>query len=166
MAEKLFNLEISTFKELVAIDEENKKLGNIYETYKEFKQELREWSTMFWAKLESETVRAGAEKYDKQRKKLARQYEDNMVFKKLATKIIEFKESIPLIMQLKSGSITTRHWDKLMAETGTKLDGNVKTLTLEQVFALNLQNYPEKVAEIVNEANQEHKNEEELQKID
>jgi len=25
-----------------------------------------------------------------------------------------------------------------MAETGTKLEGNIKSLTLEQVFALNL----------------------------
>lgn len=46
------------------------------------------------------------------------------------------------------------------------MEGNIKTLTLEQVFALNLQNYPEKVGEIVNEANQEHKNEEEIQKIE
>jgi hypothetical protein len=29
-----------------------------------------------------------------------------------------------------------------MAETGTKLEGNIKSLTLEQVFALNLQNFP------------------------
>jgi len=40
-----------------------------------------------------------------------------------------------------------------MKETGMKMEGNIKTLTLEQVFALNLQNYPEKVGEIVNEAN-------------
>lgn len=32
---------------------------------------------------------------------------------------------------LKSGSITDRHWNKLMKETGTKLEGNIKTLTLD-----------------------------------
>lgn len=53
-----------------------------------------------------------------------------------------------------------------MLETGTKLEVSIKSLTLEQVFALNLQSFPEKVSEIVNEANQEHKNEEELSKID
>lgn len=30
MAQKLFNLEISTFKELVSIDEENKRLSIFY----------------------------------------------------------------------------------------------------------------------------------------
>jgi dynein heavy chain, axonemal len=166
MAQKLFNLEISTFKELVSIDEENKKLSVLYGLYREFKQDVKEWSVMLWAKLDSEVLRTGAEGYDKKRKKMGKEHEENIIFKKLATRIIEFKESIPLIIQLKSGSITTRHWDKLMAETGTKLEGNIKSLTLEQVFALNLQNFPEKVSEIVNEANQEHKNEEELSKID
>jgi dynein heavy chain len=37
LAEKLFNLEISTFKELVAIDEENKLLSTLYDVYRDFK---------------------------------------------------------------------------------------------------------------------------------
>jgi dynein heavy chain len=37
LAEKLFNLPISTFKELVAIEEENKKLSEIYSIYNDFK---------------------------------------------------------------------------------------------------------------------------------
>lgn len=53
-----------------------------------------------------------------------------------------------------------------MKETGTKLEGNIKTLTLDQVFALNLQDHESKVQEIVQEADQEHKNEEEIQKIE
>jgi len=45
LAEKLFNLEISTFKELVAIDEENKTLSTLYDVYKDFKADQKEWST-------------------------------------------------------------------------------------------------------------------------
>jgi dynein heavy chain len=37
LAEKLFNLEILTFKELVAIDEENKLLSTLYDVYRDFK---------------------------------------------------------------------------------------------------------------------------------
>lgn len=100
------------------------------------------------------------------RKKLSQKYTKNPIFEKLSAKIIAFRESIPLITQLKSGSITDRHWEKLMKETGKKFEVSIKTMTLEQVFALNLQTCPDKVAEICNEANQEHKNEEELNKID
>ena len=37
LSEKLFNLEISSFKELVNIEEENKKLKELYDEYSEFK---------------------------------------------------------------------------------------------------------------------------------
>jgi len=37
LSEKLFNLEISTFKELVNIEEENKTLKELYDKYSLFK---------------------------------------------------------------------------------------------------------------------------------
>jgi len=37
LAEKLFNLEISTFPELVAIESENRKLKRLYDEYREIK---------------------------------------------------------------------------------------------------------------------------------
>jgi len=40
-----------------------------------------------------------------------------------------------------------------MKQTGVKIEGNIKSMTLEKVFNLNLQNYPEKVGEIVTAAN-------------
>lgn len=46
------------------------------------------------------------------------------------------------------------------------MDFNIKTITLEQVFALQLQNFPEKVDDIVTEAMNEAQNEEELNKIE
>lgn len=79
MAQKLFNLKISIFKELVAIDEENKKLSVMYNLYKDFKQEVKEWSTMLWAKLDAETLKTGAEAYDKKRKKLVKENGDNVI---------------------------------------------------------------------------------------
>lgn len=72
LAEKLFNLPISTFKELVSVEEENKKLGVIYDIYKDFKNRVGDWSNILWAKLDAENLRVGAEEFDKKRKKLAR----------------------------------------------------------------------------------------------
>jgi dynein heavy chain len=53
-----------------------------------------------------------------------------------------------------------------MRETNVKFETSIKSMTLEQVFALNLQRFPDKVNEVCTEANQEHKNEEEISKID
>jgi len=67
--------------------------------YKDFKTRVGDWSNILWAKLDAENLRVGSEEFDKKRKKLSRvgDNEDNVVFEKLGRKIIEFKESIPLI---------------------------------------------------------------------
>ena len=167
LAEKLFNLDISNFPELVHIEEENKQLQPLYDLYKEVKTTMKDFSLTLWVKLDSEQLQKTGDKFASTlKKKLAPKYQKNPVYEKLFSKITAFRESIPLIAQLKSGSITDRHWEKLMRETGKKFEASIKTMTLEQVFALNLQTVPDKVAEICNEANQEHKNEEELNKID
>ena len=101
---------------------------------------------------------------------MGHEYSENLTFaptfKKISDKIQEFIESVPLIEKLKAGSITDRHWEKLIKETGKSFEINLKTITLEQVFALELQNYSDKVDEIVTEANNEAKNELELNKIE
>lgn len=166
LAEKQLNLDISVFQELVFIDEENKKLQKLYDCYREIKQCITDWSGMIWSKLDSDILKEGADSFEKKRKKLANDYAENSTYLKLANKITGFRDSIPLIQKLKIGSITERHWEKLMRETGRKMDFNMKTITLEQVFALQLQNCPEKVDEIVTEAMNEAQNEEELNKIE
>jgi len=166
LAERLFELPISQFDELVAIEKENKRLDNLYKIYKDFKNHVSEWSSMLWNKLDADQLTAGADKFDKTRKRLQNEYNDHPVFQKLAAKITAFKDSVPLIQKLRAGSVSGVHWDKLMRETGIKLEVNFKTMTLDQVFALNLQNFPEKVDEIVTEANNEAKNELEISKIE
>lgn len=166
LAEKLFNLPISTFPELVSIEQENKKMQVLYSHYSEIKGSFADWSSMLWSKLDSEVLKVGADKFDKLRKKLANEYNGHPTYEKLSLMIKEFKDSIPLIQQLKYSQISERHWEKLMKNTGTNFDLNVKSLTLENVFKLNLQNYPDMVTEICTEASNEAKNEEEISKIE
>jgi dynein heavy chain len=53
---------------------------------------------MLWAKLDAEMLKAGADSYDKKRKKLNKEHGDNIICQKLSTRILEFKDSIPLII--------------------------------------------------------------------
>ena len=161
MAEKLFNLDISNFPELVSIEEESKVLQPLYDLYREVKNTIKDFAGTLWSKLDSDQLeKAGLRFAQTLKKKFAQKYVKNPVYNKLFERIEEFRKSTPLIIQLKSGSITDRHWEKLIKETGKKIEVSTKTMTLEQVFALQLHNFAEKVGEICNEANQEHKNEE------
>ena len=79
--------------------------------YKEVKVTMKDFSLTLWVKLDSEQLQKTGDKFASTlKKKLAQKYQKNPVFEKLSAKISAFRESIPLIAQLKSGSITDRHW--------------------------------------------------------
>lgn len=66
---------------------------------------------MLWNKLDAEQLQKSFEKlFIEIRRKLAVKYGDNGVYKQLYERILAFKNSIPLIILLKNGSITDRHW--------------------------------------------------------
>lgn len=51
--------------------------------------------------------------------------------------------------------LTYRHWQKLMKLTGKDFDMNPDTFTLENLFAMDLHNYAEKISDIVASASKE-----------
>lgn len=170
MAEKLFNLPISKFPELVAMEELNKKYDQIYNIYREYMETIREFSLMSWNKLDAQQLITSADKYGSMVRKLGNKLTgaDQMFpFTKLKDQISGFKESLPLIEQLKNPAIQERHWKRIMEETG-KATGeiNLKTMTLGKVFELELQHHEDKVTEICIEAGEEARNEENIQLIE
>lgn len=140
MAEKLFNLSISSFPQLVEIDEQNKSLQPLYDLFKELQNIIKDYSSTLWMKLDADQLQKAITKlFNHMARKLSQKYSnDHPVYRKLYERISSFKNSIPLIIQLKNGSITDRHWEKLMGLTGKKFDVSIKTMTLSQVFEMKL----------------------------
>jgi dynein heavy chain len=64
--------------------------------------------------------------------------------------------------------VEERHWRRILEETGKDTGEvfNLKTMTLSKVFEMELQNYEEKVLEIIVEAKEEMKNEQNLKTIE
>ena len=82
------------------------------------------------------------------------------------SRLTNFKESLPLVVSLKNDAMKTRHWQNLMDVTKVPFDVTLKTLTLGNIFSMELHNFITSVEEIINEAIQEGKIENELAKID
>lgn len=53
LAEKLFNLPISKYPELIQMEESNKRYDQIYNIYKEHKSQINDFSGMSWSKLDA-----------------------------------------------------------------------------------------------------------------
>ncbi|TPX54389.1 hypothetical protein PhCBS80983_g05954 [Powellomyces hirtus] len=148
-AEKLFNLVITSYPELHELEVEVKELDKIYELYVEVKEAISSWSTTLWANLDIGILNKGMETFSTRLKKLPKELKQLAPYNVVAEKIITFKDSIPLFVDLKNEALRERHWKKLMEITGKAFDMNPDTFTLEKLFAMNLHEHSEAIQEIV-----------------
>ncbi|GMH67856.1 hypothetical protein TrLO_g3024 [Triparma laevis f. longispina] len=165
-AENLFNIPVTGYPALNELEVEMEKLSLIYALYSEFKEFREIQSTTLWAELDVEVLQNGIGELEKKCRKFNKVGKETATFKAVEDTVVQFKESIPLIVLLKNDAMKMRHWEKLMEVTGVKFEMNPKTLTLENIFAMELHHFQTAVEECVNEAVQENKIEISLKEIE
>lgn len=171
LSESLFGLPISQFDELIKMENANTQYTLIYEIFRNHQEKRNEWAVIQWTRLEYDLLDQGAKEFVSQVKKLQRSKPEVVKmppFVKLQEAIKGFQESLPLIQALSDPAVVERHWKRIIEETGKddSIEINMKTLTLQKVFELELQNHEENIKEICKEAKEEKKNDEIINKID
>ncbi|XP_076453104.1 dynein axonemal heavy chain 10-like [Babylonia areolata] len=154
-AEKLFELPITMYPELLKVQKEMKGLEQIYEIYIEQKSAREQWSETLWANLNIQLLQDGIEGFLKQLRKLPKDVRQMAAGRSLDEKMKEFRDSLPLFVDLKHEALRERHWKELMTKTGQKFDMNPETFTLANIFAMELHRYQETISEIVTCASKE-----------
>ncbi|KAH8092928.1 dynein light chain binding protein [Aureococcus anophagefferens] len=160
-AENLFDLEITPYPVLATMSEELRRLSLIYKLYeararaprpstaraaeplarpRDFMEFRTTMSESLWGELDINALKGGVETAEKQMRKLPGDLKENSKFKAVETVIANFKESLPVIVNLKNEAMKDRHWNKLTEVTGVPID-NVKSITLAKIFAMELQNF-------------------------
>ncbi|KAG9487629.1 hypothetical protein GDO78_007442 [Eleutherodactylus coqui] len=148
-AEKLFDLPITLYPELLQVQKEMKGLRQIYDIYSAQKLAKEEWSQTLWANLNVQILQDGIDKFLKTFRKLPKEIRSLPVAFYLESKMKEFKDSIPLLLDLKNEALRDRHWKDLMTKTGTSFEMNPDTFTLENMFAMELHKYGDVISNIV-----------------
>ncbi|KAI5616269.1 dynein heavy chain 10, axonemal [Silurus asotus] len=151
-AEKLFDLSITMYPELLKIQQEMKGLREIYKIYMEQKAAKVEWSQTLWVNLNIQLLQDGVEGFIKNLRKLPKNTRSLPVAFFLDSHLKEFKESVPLLLDLKNEALRERHWNELMEQTGTSFEMNPDTFTLENMFAMELHKYSSVIGDIVTAA--------------
>ncbi|KAG2470484.1 DYH10 protein, partial [Polypterus senegalus] len=151
-AEKLFDLPITMYPDLMQVQKEMRGLRQIYEIYKAQTAAKTKWSQTLWANLNVSLLQEGIDGFIKNLKKLPRDVRSLPAAHVLNSKMKEFKDSIPLLLYLKNEALRERHWKELMTRTGTSFDMNPDTFTLENMFAMELHKYGNVISEIVTSA--------------
>eukprot|EP01105_Mastigella_eilhardi_P016134 TRINITY_DN3695_c0_g1_i1.p1 TRINITY_DN3695_c0_g1~~TRINITY_DN3695_c0_g1_i1.p1 ORF type:complete len:4489 (-),score=1285.68 TRINITY_DN3695_c0_g1_i1:87-13553(-) len=166
LAEKLFSLPITSYPDLSSLECSVKGLNAVFELYVNFKQAITQWSSTLWSALDINALVGGVESFVNKLQRLPKEVHGTNPFHLLQEKIFSFRDSIPLIRDLKSEALRPRHWQKLLEITGqTFQQQNNQGFTLEAVFAMELSKYADQIAEITSGANHELTFENSLQDI-
>ncbi|KAI5945034.1 Dynein heavy chain 10, axonemal [Manis javanica] len=150
-AEKLFDLPITRYPELFKVQKEMNGLKMIYELYERLKIAKEEWSQTLWINLNVQFLQEGIEGFLRSIRKLPRQVRNLSVAYYLEAKMKAFKDSIPLLVDLKHEALRDRHWKELMEKTGVFFE-MTETFTLENMFAMELHKHMDVLNEIVTSA--------------
>lgn len=112
-AEGLFGLDTTDYPELQRVVSEMKKLGRIYDLYQEQRDFEDGNSATPWGDLDVASLQRGVEVLEKKARK-EKQFKDHPTFRAVEARIFNFKNSIPLIVNLKNDAMKPRHWQKLI----------------------------------------------------
>jgi dynein heavy chain, axonemal len=165
-AQNLFNLDVKAYPDLQQTIVDVEKLSKIYDLYSQFKEFQMNMSSMLWGDLDISALQKGADDLERTAKKFPKELKEIFTFKMVEARLVNFKEALPLVVNLKNDAMKSRHWQKLMDVTGVAFDISLKTLTLSNIFSMDLHKVAADVEEIINEAVQEAKIENELAMID
>ena len=165
-AQNLFNLPVKPYDNLQKTIADMAQLDQIYGLYVKFLEFKENLGTINWFELDIEALQAGAEGLEKEGRQFPKALKEIYTFKMVEKVLVNFKETLPLIVNLKNDSMKARHWLKIMDVTKVKFDPSLKGLTLGSVLGMELHVYAAQVEEIINESAQEAKIENELAKID
>lgn len=112
-AEGLFGLDTTEYPELQRVVSELKKLGRIYDLYQEQRDFEDGNSATPWGDLDVGSLQRGVEVLEKKARK-EKQFKEHPTFRAVEARIFNFKDSIPLIVNLKNEAMKPRHWQKLI----------------------------------------------------
>ncbi|XP_059138610.1 dynein axonemal heavy chain 10-like [Physella acuta] len=155
LAEKLFELPITVHEKLLLVKKQLAWLNQIYSLYREQDAAKNKWSETLWVDLDIEVLSRGIEDYIKQLRKLPKNVRSLQPAVVLDQQMKQFKDSLPLIVDLKSEALRERHWKELMSKTGQEFDMNPKTFTLAGIFNMKLYRFSALINEIVVAASKE-----------
>ncbi|KAM6051570.1 dynein axonemal heavy chain 10-like [Theristicus caerulescens] len=150
--EKLFDLPVTVYPDLMKAQNDMKGLKQIYEIYELQRAAKKEWSQTLWINLNVQFLQEGIEGFLKALRKLPKQVRSMPVAFHLETKMKAFRDSIPLLLDLKNEALRERHWQDLMERTGTSFEMTTETFTLENMFAMELHRHSDVISEIVGTA--------------
>merc|ERR1719324_2294023 len=110
---------MTSYPVLVEVQSEMARMKIIYDLYSSFEKFREDMSLTAWGELDVEVLKEGVDRAEKELKELSK-------YKAYELVVVNFKESLPVIVNLKNDAVKQAHWQQLEELTGVSI-GDVKT---------------------------------------
>jgi dynein heavy chain len=151
----VFGITPPDYKDLTATEKELDLLSQIWGITIDWNTSWDQWKAGQFNDLNVEELENISGNYLKKVGKLGREIKRWKVWEKIKTEIDKFKETIPLIQDLRSKAMRPRHWIALQERIGKEFDHNSSDFTLNTVMKLGLTSHAEFIGELSGNANKE-----------
>ncbi|XP_055373636.1 dynein axonemal heavy chain 10 [Condylostylus longicornis] len=154
-AEKLFDLPLTDYTDYLKCRADFDGMSHIFRLYKQQRLGRETWAKTLWIDLDPLVLTEGIEMYLKEFRKLPKPIRSLNVGQELELQMKQFKNTVPLMISLKSEALRERHWHLLMEKTGIHFDMRADRFTLQNMFQMELHRYQDVAEQILNNGNKE-----------
>jgi len=151
----IFGIPASEHKDLTALAKDVDFLQQIWSVTIEWTGYWDSWKNGQFNDLDVEEMENVAGNYVKKVGKLGRDIKRWKVWEFMKSELDKFRETVPLIQDLRSKAMRPRHWLALQDRVGTDFDPSSPTFTLNEVVKLGLNTHAEFIGELSTNANKE-----------
>jgi len=162
----IFSIPSPEHKELKDVEKEIDLLEKIWTLTKEWNEAWDGWKTGVFRSLNIEDMESAAGTFNKTIGRLGREIKGWKTWQLMKEKVDQFRQTMPLIMDLKNPGMRERHWDALRQEVNKVFDPTSDNFTLNSVFELQLYNHADFIGDLSSNANKELAIETALQNIE
>jgi len=151
----IFAIPNPEHKDLSALIRDIDYLSQIWQISIEWSEYWGVWKVGQFNDLNVEEMEGVVGNYSKKVGKLGRDIKRWKVWESMKAELDRFRDTIPLIQDLRNQAMRPRHWASLQERVGTEFDPQSLEFTLDRVMKLGFVNHAEFIGELSGNANKE-----------
>lgn len=171
MAEKYNHQQVkldtqqTAFKDLETAREEISNRCLLWRSLDEFVSQTEKWKRTDFNEIDVKSIQAKSDQYYRYVSKLEKSLPANQVLDKLKVIVKQFREAMPIVSALSNDKLTETHWTEINTTVGKEINVAKEGFTLQDLIALDVNNFQEEIVAISTQATQEFKLTAQIEKI-
>jgi dynein heavy chain len=155
-SEDVLGMTNTPYADFIAIENSMYELTQIYDLYKDLNEVFQMQRTIAWLNVDIDSFRTKLDVLVQQSENIRIEC-NRPTWDKVHSRIIDLKDTIPILRNLQNDSFKDRHWEQLGEITKSHSQPLLKNLTLFDILTMNLHRIPSEVDEVLNSSLQEQK---------